>query len=139
MKFSRPLLLLQILLVGFVNSVQTKRDNCAHKCGNVDIHYPFGTTEDCSLDYSYHIECNYITQVPYLRTDYYLGGLKVLPYYIEVLEIKLDGHLRVAFPVAYSCFDKQGTVISSSEPALNTSRFPFSSTQNRFIGLQGRI
>ncbi|KAJ9560497.1 hypothetical protein OSB04_005657 [Centaurea solstitialis] len=133
MKISRMLLLLQILLVGFVNAIQYKRTRCPNKCGNVDIPYPFGTTEGCYLDKSYHIECNSTTQIPYLTTDYYL--LSFLTNYIEVLEIKLDGHLRVAFPISYSCYDKQGTPVSSSLPSVNTSRFPFSSTQNRFIGV----
>ncbi|KAI3685295.1 hypothetical protein L6452_34536 [Arctium lappa] len=135
MKLSQLLLLLQILMVGFVNAIQYKRKLCPHKCGNVDIPYPFGTEETCYLDKSYRIECNSTTQIPHLSTDYYLAGMEVMTSYVQVLEIKLDGFLRVALPIAYSCYSKQGMLISGSPTALNTTRFPFSSTLNRFTGV----
>ncbi|XP_024971981.1 wall-associated receptor kinase 2-like [Cynara cardunculus var. scolymus] len=54
---------------------------------------------------------------------------------VEVLEIKLNGQLRVALPIAHSCYSKQGRVVSGSLTEVSTSRFPFSSTLNMFTGV----
>ncbi|KAJ9560515.1 hypothetical protein OSB04_005675 [Centaurea solstitialis] len=135
MKFSQ-LLLMQLLLVGFINALQHKRNDCPSKCGNVDIPYPFGAIEGCYLDKSYHIECNSTTQTPYMRTTYYVGEIKLLSTQVEVLDINLNhGQLRVALPIAYTCYNMQGDVISGSSTFVNTSRFPFSGTLNSLTGV----
>ncbi|KAJ9560555.1 hypothetical protein OSB04_005715 [Centaurea solstitialis] len=136
MKFSL-LSLMQLLLVGFVNAIQYKRNDCPNKCGNVDIHYPFGTIEGCYLDKSYHIECNSTTQTPYLKTDYYVREIELMiDTQVEVLEIDLDhGQLRVALPIAYTCYSKKGDITSISATFVNTSKFPLSSTLNSLTGI----
>ncbi|KAJ9560499.1 hypothetical protein OSB04_005659 [Centaurea solstitialis] len=134
MKFSQLLPLMQLLLIGLVHSADYRNISCPNKCGNVDIPYPFGTRKGCYLDESYHIECNSTTQIPYLKADYYPGVTEPIPSQVEVLEIKLDGQLRVALPIAYTYYSR-GAVSFDSRTFVNVSKFPFSSTLNSLTGV----
>nr|XP_043638105.1 wall-associated receptor kinase 2-like [Erigeron canadensis] len=142
--------LISFLLFRFPNVTHSK-PNCpaVDKCGNVTIPYPFSTVDGCYHDESYYIQCDPSTQIPLLNMSSYLFFDEMLfngtipRYYLtvnktgnlEVLEITLDGHLIVAVPPVYSCFDKHGTRTSGYVGTVSTFKFPFSSTRNRFVGV----
>ncbi|PWA81317.1 EGF-like domain-containing protein [Artemisia annua] len=127
-------LLLQISLVGLVNSQQS---NCTYpgKCGNVTIPYPFSTEEGCYLDESYYIECNSTTQIPRLNiSPIHLLQERGLHSPLEILEVNLKGQLRVKLPIMYACYDNRGTLLNGSTKSFQLSRFPLG-LQNKFVGV----
>nr|XP_043638106.1 wall-associated receptor kinase 3-like [Erigeron canadensis] len=141
--------LISFLLFRFPNVTHSKL-NClaVDKCGNVTIPYPFSTVGDCCRDESYHIECDPSKQIPRLKISNYLLIEEITfiekssDYLVvnetgslEVLEITLDGHLTVAVPPVYSCFNKHGNITSSSILTVNTIKYPFSSTNNKLVGV----
>ncbi|KAI3685298.1 hypothetical protein L6452_34539 [Arctium lappa] len=135
MELSHLVLVTQILLLGFANATFYK-PTCPERCGNVTIPYPFGTEVGCYMDSSYHIECNSTTQIPRLRVSYSMEfPAEVTFVHLEVLEVKIDGQIRVTLPISYGCFTKHGKLISGSDTLVSTSRFPFSSTLNWFTGV----
>ncbi|KAJ0024759.1 hypothetical protein Pint_06957 [Pistacia integerrima] len=92
---------------------------CTPSCGNVSIPFPFGIEEDCYLEDDFAIDCN--SDKPFLRN-----------LNLEVLDISLDGTLRVNHEVLYTC-DELGT----DKPYVNleNTSFYYSQTGNRFTAL----
>ncbi|KAM0035978.1 putative protein kinase RLK-Pelle-WAK family [Helianthus debilis subsp. tardiflorus] len=134
MKNFQLILLLQFFLIGLVNATQNN-SQCPEKCGNVTIHYPFGTKEGCYMDKSYYIECDSATQVPRLKQTFSLVIPEGSPRFLEVIEINLNGHLTVNLPIAHACYNKSGGLLYGSEVSYHVLRFPFSSTLNNFVGV----
>ncbi|KAH6836059.1 hypothetical protein C2S53_012027 [Perilla frutescens var. hirtella] len=99
---------------------------CPTSCGNLTIPYPFGITSGCNLDVSFLITCNhsYNPPKPFLN----LGS-------IEVLDISLDGRMKVASSVASDCYDESGSQINSTTSELTLSEFSISSTRNKFTAI----
>ncbi|KAA8546478.1 hypothetical protein F0562_002783 [Nyssa sinensis] len=95
---------------------------CPESCGNLSIPYPFGMREGCYLNESFLITCN--DSKPYLRK----GDL-------DVLNISLEGQLRILSPVAYDCYDELGIPTSNSDQGISLSKFPVSSTRNKFTAV----
>ncbi|KAG6675854.1 hypothetical protein I3842_15G125800 [Carya illinoinensis] len=93
-------LLLGVLVISaatFVAAVVEPNSSCNRACGSLDIPYPFGTSEGCYLDSSFLITCDSSsfetsTPTPFLG----IGNIKVL-------NISLDGELRVSSPIARYC------------------------------------
>ncbi|KAL9313670.1 hypothetical protein ACSQ67_019122 [Phaseolus vulgaris] len=107
---------------------QTIRPSCQHKCGTVNIPYPFGTREDCYLNSNFYVACNTSHKPPKL----FLWNVTKN---IEILEVLLNGHLRVKSPVAYVCYDEKGVLVDSGNSSMTLQAFPFSYTQNKFVGV----
>lgn len=101
---------------------------CPTSCGNLTIPYPFGMTSDCSLDVPFLITCNhsYNPPKPFLNS----GST-------EVLDISLNGQMKVASPVASDCYDDSGSQINNTTSALTLSKFSISSTRNKFTTAVG--
>lgn len=120
----RPHSLLLILLFGIVfqsNSTKTLAKlgpECSRTCGNVTVPYPFGVQENCYLNPSYMVICNTTT-----------GRARIRGTNVDVVDISLEGHLRVISPVARICYN-QTTILFSEDPSVNLSRFPISLTRN---------
>lgn len=99
--------------------------NCPHKCGEVDIPYPFGIGEDCHYKHPedgsfYNINCNH-SRFPVVPT--YGAG-------IEVENITLDGEFRVRNYISYACYNSDGVETQSFTSWIRIKRFALSTTQN---------
>ncbi|KAG6624346.1 hypothetical protein CIPAW_16G020100 [Carya illinoinensis] len=77
------------------------KPNCPDRCGDVEIPYPFGTSEGCYLDYNYFINC---TNDSSRKT---LASANAR----RRKNISLDGHLEHTWPVpVYECYNESGTL-----------------------------
>jgi len=125
------MLLQQKLLLGALILAATAASqpdsSCNSICGNLSIPYPFGTSEDCHLDPSFLITCNNSsgTPKPFLGTN---------TSNVDVLNISLDGELRVSSFVAFDCYDKSGLRVNDRDSSfkLSRSKFAISYTRNKF-------
>ncbi|KAK4594782.1 hypothetical protein RGQ29_018479 [Quercus rubra] len=75
---------------GFVKAVGLVNSSCSRSCGNVSIPYPFGIEPGCYLSNSYQIYCDHSFSPP---KPMFLNLTEM-----EVLDISLDGTLRVNYP-----------------------------------------
>ncbi|XP_065628550.1 wall-associated receptor kinase-like 3 isoform X2 [Quercus suber] len=115
-----------IKAVGLVNS---SCSGAAAVCGNVTIPYPFRIEPGCYIDDSFAIDCKNTTlgsPKPFLRR-----------LNLEVLDISLEGTLRVNYPMSWWC-PKSGTKNETKSAAnvnLASSPFFFSKSRNIFIAM----
>ncbi|XP_029125056.1 wall-associated receptor kinase 2 [Cajanus cajan] len=116
------------LLIMISAMSQTIHPSCPKKCGSVNIPYPFGTTEDCYMNNNFYVACNTSHNPP-------KPFLWNLTKNIEILEVSLNGHLRIKSPVAYVCYDEKGVLVDSGNSSMTLQAFHFSYTQNKFIGI----
>ncbi|KAL2538442.1 Wall-associated receptor kinase 2 [Forsythia ovata] len=128
---SHPVIM-QLMLLGSmlmamrIDSASQPLLSCPSSCGDIVVPFPFGTTHGCSLDESFFITCNksYNTPKPFLNFDK-----------IEVIDISIDGHMRIAASVVSDCYDKSGSQINGSISKLTLSKFHISSTRNKFTAV----
>ncbi|XP_050262186.1 wall-associated receptor kinase-like 1 isoform X2 [Quercus robur] len=115
----------------FIKAVGLGNSSCsgaAAVCGKVTIPYPFGIEPGCFIDDSFAIDCNNTlgSPKPFLRRlD------------LEVLDISLEGTLRVNYPMSWWC-PKSGTKNATKSAAnvnLASSPFFFSKSRNIFIAM----
>jgi hypothetical protein len=122
------LLQLVLLLLGaIILAASEPNSNCNRTCGSLhDIPYPFGTSEGCYLNSSFLITCK--DSKPFLR----LSNES-----LEVLNVSLEGEIRVKSLIARDCPNKPGYNDSNSYnkqfPLLEY--FLVSSTKNKFFGV----
>ncbi|KAL5789512.1 hypothetical protein ACOSQ2_004400 [Xanthoceras sorbifolium] len=107
-----------ILLLWPVTASATLK-NCTSKCGDVTIPFPFGIGDNCSIDIWFTIDCR--RNKPYLRNID-----------LEVLDISLDGTMRVSYSIYNTC--NQNKSVENTAYLENTP-FIFSQTRNKFIGV----
>ncbi|CAI8598496.1 unnamed protein product [Vicia faba] len=133
-KYSKQLLLIVVVAV-FHTKTATQpmsHPNCPTMCGSVTIPFPFGTTKDCSLDNTFLINCNKTSsttsnstaQVPFLQKTKR-----------RVLNISLDGELRVAWPVASNCYTEKVALVDQIPQEIIMTYFPISPTRNKLIAV----
>jgi len=126
---SKQLLLMVVVVIYTKASTQpVSLPNCPTKCGSITIPFPFGTTNNCSLDNTFLIDCNKTsptsTHVPFLPQSNQ-----------SVLNISLDGELRAAWPVASDCYSENGTKLSQIIQDINMTHFHISPTKNKLIAV----
>ncbi|KAL9668632.1 hypothetical protein QQ045_006170 [Rhodiola kirilowii] len=114
-------------------SAQVLHHGCLEKCGDVEIPYPFGTNEGCYFNSDFFImNCKQNASVssPLL----FLGNSDSEN---EVINIFLDGRLRIFTSVAKECFNKDGTRTTegTSSVGLSLGSFPVSNTHNKFTAV----
>ncbi|ONM15893.1 Protein kinase superfamily protein [Zea mays] len=104
---------------------------CQRQCGGVDIAFPFGIGDNCSLSRGFNLSCQEVQNGVYRP---FLGN-------IEVLNISLiNGTVRGLNPVSTYCYDSSSGSMEPSTWSFDVSRTPyrFSDVQNKFtvIGCQ---
>jgi hypothetical protein len=122
----RELLLQHVLLLlgAIILAASEPNSNCNRTCGSLhDIPYPFGTSEGCYLDSSFLITCK--DSKPFLD----LGNES-----LEVLDVSLEGEIRVSSHIVRDCPNEPGYSASNSYyefPLLK--HFLISHTKNKFF------
>ena len=122
-----------IVVLMFVNvavrgSADQVKLGCQESCGNITIPYPFGTTPHCYIAHNFLITCN--------TTHYKPPRAFLTTSNIRVLEILLlKGQLRISGPVSYDCYDSTGNRSNYFNSGLKLSKFPISTTQNKFTAV----
>ena len=112
-----------IMLLGsinrFVHAVSLAKDSCQEYCGDVRIPYPFGIGDGCYYNGYFAISCrnNSKPVLDFIEND--------------VLEISLQGWVRVNYPIFWSSND---TIIIEYS-MLSSSPFIFSQSRNRFVAV----
>ncbi|KAG6620688.1 hypothetical protein I3842_Q053200 [Carya illinoinensis] len=102
------------------------KPNCNDRCGNVEIPFPFGTSERCYLDHNYFVNCTYDSSGKTRRPMY--GNL-------VVQNISLEGQFEFfGYPV-YECFNELGTPDNRSSRLLVNFSSSFSYTHNLFVAI----
>ncbi|GMY18787.1 wall-associated receptor kinase-like 10 [Fagus crenata] len=113
-----------ILLLGsinpFVHAVSLAKDSCQEYCGDVRIPYPFGIGDGCYYNRYFEISCRN-------NSKPVLDLIKM-----DVLEISLQGTVRVNYPIRRICTNSYPTV---GEMRLLSSPFVFSQSRNRFVAV----
>ena len=99
------------------------KEGCLDRCGNVSIPYPFGTNKHCYLSPKFLVTCDNSSNPPQLLLG--TGNL-------QVLNISLEGELRILHYVAHDCRTSSGDISYSNEPRLTSGWFNISSTRNKF-------
>ncbi|KAM4089318.1 hypothetical protein ACB094_07G141900 [Castanea mollissima] len=100
-------------------------DGCqAAVCGSVTIPYPFGIEPGCYINDWFAIDCKYTlgSPKPFLRS-----------FDLEVLDISLEGTLRVNYPMSWQC--PKSKTVSIANVSLAPSPFVFSKFRNIFIAM----
>ncbi|KAM3743382.1 hypothetical protein ACB098_07G140900 [Castanea mollissima] len=111
----------------FIKAVGLGNSSCsgaAAVCGSVTIPYPFGIKPGCYIDDSFAIDCNKTlgSPKPFLRRlD------------LEVLDISLEGTLRVNYPMSSWC--PKGETPIAPNVSLASSPFVFSKLRNIFVAM----
>ncbi|XP_059629662.1 wall-associated receptor kinase 2-like [Cornus florida] len=115
------LMVKSVILVVIIARVATAQGmpGCKDRCGNLKIPYPFGMSQGCYLNESFLITCT--------KSKTYLNGN------LSVLNIALEGQLRILSPIATVCRGLQANY-TTRDQQLSTS-FPLSSTRNKFIAV----
>jgi hypothetical protein len=122
----REILLQQLLLLGaIILAASEPYSICNRTCGSLHIPYPFGTSEGCYLNSSFLITCKDST--PFLR----------LSNEVKVLDVSLEGEIRVSSFIARDCPNEPGYNANNSYyqqlPLLK--HFLISYTKNKFIAV----
>lgn len=129
--------LLTILLFSASWSIHASHDfpiakpNCVDVCGEVSIPYPIGTTPECYHDPVFWVTCNHSFNPPKLfwqDSD------------LEIMDISLDGQVRIMNFVGRDCYAANGTRVESLVPEIELASYiTFNITANKFtmVGCDG--
>ncbi|MED6223819.1 hypothetical protein PIB30_077858 [Stylosanthes scabra] len=123
------LFLILLFLAAHANDAATQPGkHCLNKCGNVSIPFPFGTTQDCSLDTNFLVNCtNNVPHLPLPLTDIIRENN-----FLPLLSISLhDDELRVLSPVATDCYTVDNN--NETDQTLLSGNFSISLSRNMFI------
>uniref|UniRef100_A0A0A0KDE6 Protein kinase domain-containing protein n=1 Tax=Cucumis sativus TaxID=3659 RepID=A0A0A0KDE6_CUCSA len=97
---------------------------CESKCGDVEIPFPFGMSDNCYLNINFSITCNHTHFTP---AKPFLMNSNV-----EVTNISLHGELHVLNYVARACYSEDGSADIKNRPSIRVPMFTISNTKNKF-------
>jgi hypothetical protein len=99
------------------------KPGCPNKCGDVEIPFPFGLTEDCYLDVSFNISCRLWKTI-----DRYIIDVKSIS--IETHEMRILNSVarRLLQSIGWSCTQLLG-------PRSRQYRYTISNTKNKITVL----
>ncbi|KAL6652378.1 hypothetical protein ACP70R_011303 [Stipagrostis hirtigluma subsp. patula] len=109
-----------------INVVAHPDPQCQTKCGDVEIQYPFGIGEDCSLEMGYFSVSCQVQDGGVSRP--FIGNL-------EILSISLThGTIRVLNHISTYCYNPSSGLMETSPWMFNASNTPyrFSDAHNKF-------
>ncbi|XVF39218.1 hypothetical protein PTKIN_Ptkin01aG0017900 [Pterospermum kingtungense] len=106
-----------------VHGAALAKPNCQSQCSDVSIPYPFGIGCDCNIDSKFSITCNSTFNPP----RPFLGKF-------VLLNISLDGQLRILTEVTYDCYDRFGRS-SYLRRSLTLDKFSINNTINKFTAI----
>ncbi|RVW37798.1 Wall-associated receptor kinase 2 [Vitis vinifera] len=115
-------LIIGLMFVAATAAAQEAKPDCQESCGNISIPYPFGTSPECYISEEFLITCN--------TTNYSPPQAFLTTSNIQVLEILLQGQLRVSGWVGYDCYNS-----SNHNSWLELSKFTISTTQNKLTAV----
>ncbi|POO02022.1 Wall-associated receptor kinase [Trema orientale] len=108
---------------------------CPHRCGHVDIRYPFGLSEACSLNKNFLIKCNSTTTTSSNGTttvlDTPIFGQNVV---VTGISVK-HPEMTIMWYVARSCYNESGHRVKHNNPTLKVPTLTISSSKNKFVVL----
>ncbi|KAL8459669.1 hypothetical protein ACS0TY_036964 [Phlomoides rotata] len=79
-------------------NLSISKPNCPDHCGNVTIPFPFGTSQDCYLNYQFFVNCSQSSNPP----EAFLANST-----IPITDISLDGQLTIMKYIAYDCHGRK--------------------------------
>ncbi|KAK8567014.1 hypothetical protein V6N13_110093 [Hibiscus sabdariffa] len=100
------------------------KPGCESQCGDVIIPYPFGTGGYCNISVDFFIACD--TSVT--PNQALLTGST-----IQVINISLDGQLRILIDTSYDCYPSANDTYFPMW--LELMKFPVDSSQNKFTAI----
>ncbi|XP_047945075.1 wall-associated receptor kinase 2-like [Salvia hispanica] len=100
--------------------------NCNDTCGDIQIPFPFGTTEECYVTIQFRVTCSHTASD---RPKLFWGDEST----IEITDINLDGQMRLMQYIASDCYYRNGTSSFRNTPWINLGRFfTVNNTANKF-------
>ncbi|XP_021771626.1 wall-associated receptor kinase-like 5 isoform X2 [Chenopodium quinoa] len=134
---SYPLLLMSIIISSCLwrpSELRKHKDDCIHRCGNINIPYPFGigldTARNCFRDPNFAVSCNSSSSSqpkPFLK-KLNLEILEVILYPYEVGDV-----VTVKIPSFTTCSSRNDRTVTSHN--LANSPFKYSVTENVFVSV----
>ena len=121
------MILLNIILAvkATVAAADQAKPGCQSHCGDVTIPYPFGIGGHCNISEIFFITCNNasIPNKAFLTTSD-----------IEVVNISLDGQLRILAKASYDCYNTLGRANNNSY-WLQLAKFTINQSRNKFTAI----
>nr|XP_015867078.2 putative wall-associated receptor kinase-like 16 [Ziziphus jujuba var. spinosa] len=114
----RTLIIIQLLIMIFISAAAAQQDppDCQRWCGDVEIPYPFGTTESCALGDKFLINCS--NEEPILGEN------------LVVTNISVENHeVSIMSYIARLCYESK---VDQNRPSLKVPMFTISSSKNKF-------
>lgn len=107
------------------NNLPIAKPDCAAACGGAAIPFPFGTSPECYLHYTFWVTCNTTFDPPKL----FLQDSAV-----EITEITLEGQLRILHYIAHDCYyPSTGGADTSNFPSIKLPTYlTVNNTANKF-------
>ncbi|KAG2708903.1 hypothetical protein I3760_05G214400 [Carya illinoinensis] len=111
-----------VMLSKMAAAASLAKPSCQHRCGDVEIPYPFGTTENCYLNHNYFINCS--------NSKPLFGNLIVNN--IDSIQCELE----VLMFIAHQCYqNSSGVPRLENSPSLRVKHFTISNTKNKFVAI----